>query len=218
MDATTVEERRDAVAAVRALAERYHDGQTRDNKVTPYITHPAAVVERLRSWGLDEANGDEDAISLAVGWGHDLLEDTAITSGELEAVAPLGRRIAEGIRALTFHEPEDGWDRRQHGYKAEAKALYLTGVAVAAPPNILVVKIADRICNALERLKTDDRKALGYIRLGEPLLANVSRLPVRYAAAVERDFLEAFKTIETVNKAQDLWDMMTDDMDWAGKD
>ena len=192
------------VDQVAELARKYHEGQLRDNGKTPYITHPEAVVKRLRGWGVDEQNGEDDIISLAVAWGHDLFEDTKIDEREIEKLNPYGWKIAEGIRTLTFRA-SDG-----------AKQLYIAGVAQHAEPRILLVKIADRLCNAMERLETDDRKAMSYIDAGKPLLENVGRLPERLRQIVEDDFRKCYREIESTYKEQELWEMMSDDMSWAG--
>ena len=54
------------------------------------------------------------------------------------------------------------------------KAAYIEKVARTAPPEILVVKMADRLCNTLDFL-ADGRpaKALEYFGYGEPLFARI---------------------------------------------
>ena len=58
------------------IAKAAHDGQTRWDKETPYISHPAAVAKALIDAGKDEE-------FVAVGWLHDVLEDTKVTSQDL---------------------------------------------------------------------------------------------------------------------------------------
>ena len=58
------------VEYMEALARKYHEGQLRKQCKVPYVEHPAAVVARLRSWGVDEANGDDDVVSLQSGFVH----------------------------------------------------------------------------------------------------------------------------------------------------
>ncbi|MBR1608136.1 MAG: hypothetical protein IJ678_00800 [Kiritimatiellae bacterium] len=62
---------------LKALAERGHAGQFRKDGKTPYVEHPRAVVSLLGKWGVT------DGVILAVAWGHDLLEDTAIGEAEI---------------------------------------------------------------------------------------------------------------------------------------
>lgn len=58
------------------IATEAHKGQTRWDKITPYIAHPAAVVRAL----IDEGHGEEEVV---VGWLHDVLEDTDVTAQDL---------------------------------------------------------------------------------------------------------------------------------------
>lgn len=55
----------------KKLAEMAHAHQFRKDRVTPYINHPARVVQIL-----EEQNADDVTISAA--WLHDVLEDTDV--------------------------------------------------------------------------------------------------------------------------------------------
>ena len=92
------------VRRMRKLAKKMHKRDTPPRKVTdaPYISHPAAVVDLLKSWGYS-ADDPSDAVTLAIAWGHDLLEDTKVTFDELlDASAPAPDRVVSGIQHLTF--------------------------------------------------------------------------------------------------------------------
>ena len=92
------------VRRMRKLAKKMHKRDTPPRKVTgaPYISHPAAVVDMLKSWGYS-ADDPSDAVTLAIAWGHDLLEDTKVTFDELlDASAPEPDRVIGGIQHLTF--------------------------------------------------------------------------------------------------------------------
>ena len=60
-------ENREMVRRMRKLAKKMHKRDTPPRKVTdaPYISHPAAVVDMLKSWGYS-ADDNQDAISLAI--------------------------------------------------------------------------------------------------------------------------------------------------------
>lgn len=58
------------IEKAETIARKAHEGQFRRDGVTPYITHPERVVQRLR------AQGVTDEVTLAVGWLHDVIEDT----------------------------------------------------------------------------------------------------------------------------------------------
>lgn len=159
------------VQSMRELAVEMHGRHTPPRKVTgaAYISHPAEVVAMLESWGYG-ANRFDEALSLAVAWGHDLLEDTPVAPERIAAAAaPMGREVLEAIDLLTFR-PAPGLSGKA---KADAKNAYLRRVAETATPAVLVVKIADRLCNSLNFREIGEAKASGYLELGEPLFRRV---------------------------------------------
>ncbi len=92
----------------------------------PYIAHPHAVVSMLKEWGYSE---ESDPATLAVAWGHDVLEDTDTPESAIREIDDmLGERILSGIKMLTFapdvsgetlarapHGVEDSPSRRSPG-------------------------------------------------------------------------------------------------------
>lgn len=76
------------------FAERKHMGQLRKDGVTPYITHPRAVVSILR----DEA-GIDDIPTLTAAVLHDIIEDTGVRYEEL--AAEFGPLVAGIVRELS---------------------------------------------------------------------------------------------------------------------
>lgn len=99
------------------IARTAHAGQFRRDGVTPYITHPAAVADRLAG---------EDDLTIATAWLHDVLEDTGETKETLRA-AGIPERVIASVQALT---------KQGHNYEE-----YLTGVK--ADPIARKVKVAD---------------------------------------------------------------------------
>lgn len=61
------------------IATKAHEGQTRWDKTTPYITHPQAVARAL----IEEGYWDEEYVAAA--WLHDVIEDTDVTENYLVA-------------------------------------------------------------------------------------------------------------------------------------
>lgn len=110
-----------------SLATERHAGQF-DKGGRPYILHPLTVMHRLRT-------DDEELQCIAVG--HDLLEDTRTTLGEL--VAMFNDRVALGIVALTKRHRESPDE-----YRARVKSN----------PDAVRVKIEDLRHNSdIRRLK-----------------------------------------------------------------
>ena len=114
---------------MKRLAEKYHAGQVRDgDEGIPYIEHPRAVVQNLLDWG-----EDRESPAVVMAWGHDLLEDTAVSDAELLAASD--EAVLRGIRLLTHEQGTD-------------KALYLREIARSGDRTALLVKISDRIQNS----------------------------------------------------------------------
>ena len=144
---------------IMKLAEKYHAGQFRNgNEHLPYIVHPRAVVEMLLAWG-----EPEDSPAVAAAWGHDLLEDTEVDEAEIRAAA--GDRVLAMIEALTCRD-------------ASKKQEYLRNVAKCGDREVLLVKLADRICNSRDRVKLDGaRVAFTYFHWADCVHEAVAALP-----------------------------------------
>ena len=159
---------------IRALAEKYHAGQFRRGpEKIPYIVHPTAVVQTLLEWGEPE---DSPAVDMA--WGHDLLEDTTVSEAEIRDAA--NDRVLEGIKILTCPKETD-------------KPLYLLQVAGTGDRDVLLVKLADRICNTRDFVKGGDKKyAAEYLHWADCVFEAVCALPapdrtVRNAVAARNE-------------------------------
>lgn len=147
------------------LAMIAHNGVNRDGPGNvPYIVHPHAVVSMLKGWGYTET---DDPVTLAVAWGHDMLEDTDTPESAIRDVDDaLGERILAGIKMLTFTPGVPSG----HPDYGRLKAAYIANVALAAPPEVIVVKIADRLCNTLDFMADGNvEHANAYLGYGEPL-------------------------------------------------
>lgn len=71
---------RELIDAMRRIATRAHAGQP-DKRGEPYINHPAAVARMVQAAGGSVAQ-------IAAAWGHDIVEDTAITAEMLSEMLP----------------------------------------------------------------------------------------------------------------------------------
>lgn len=126
---------------------KYSDG-------TPYINHPAAVVELVRSVPHTEE-------MLAAAWLHDVVEDTPVTLNEIEFV--FGIEVATLVEMLTdVSQPEDG-------NRAARKAIDRAHTAKASPA-AKTVKLADLIDNGRNILENDPKFARIYLGEKAPLL------------------------------------------------
>lgn len=105
-----------------------HDGQF-DKGGLPYVLHPLKVMHYLKS-------DDEELQIIALG--HDIIEDTDVTEGQLAEIG-FSERVIAAIRALTKIKGET-----YEGYKDRVKAN----------PDAVRVKMADLRHNSdIRRLK-----------------------------------------------------------------
>jgi len=113
-------------------AMRWHGDQRRPTGA-PYTDHLLEALEILvRGAGVT----DPDVLAAAVL--HDTVEDTACTPEDL--ITGYGARVAELVSWVTIPEPGPGQD------KAAVKEASLRGLS-AAPPDAVLVKLADRASN-----------------------------------------------------------------------
>lgn len=159
----------DVVESMRQLATAMHNRDTHGHKYTnaPYITHPTKVAQMLESWEYSAAEMI-DALILATAWGHDLLEDTKATEDEIRnAAGVFGPRIVNCIKELTFKpgnaSEEDRGRLKNHYLQILSKSSW----------EIVVVKIADRLCNTLDFCASGDPWAVEYLNLGAPLFKRI---------------------------------------------
>lgn len=171
------------------LAMIAHNGVNRTGPGNvPYIVHPHAVVALLKEWGYMEK---DDPVTLSVAWGHDVLEDTNTPEAAIRDVDDvLGVQILAGIKMLTF-KPGVLSGHPDYG---RLKAEYIANVARTAPPEIIVVKIADRLCNTLDFMADGDAEhAYAYLGYGEPLFRRIE--DCKYSGAITESWRLAKESV-----------------------
>lgn len=89
----------DIVSRAQTYAARKHAGQTDKVGVT-YIHHVADVARRLEQFN--------DPELVAIGWLHDVIEDTDTPIAEIEE--QFGKRVRDGVEAMTNREEDDYFD------------------------------------------------------------------------------------------------------------
>jgi len=127
-----------------------HQGQYRKSG-EPYICHPVAVAGLLRDLGGGSA-------MIAAGFLHDVVEDTPVTSEEIEQRFGLEvRQLVEGVTKLSkFSENFSSKTERQ------AENFRRMFLAMAQDIRVIVVKLADRLHNmrTLEHLADEKRRRI----------------------------------------------------------
>ncbi|WP_375139775.1 HD domain-containing protein [[Pantoea] beijingensis] len=117
----------------RRYATKAHSAVNQRRKYTdePYIVHPAAVAELVRSVTDNET-------MLAAAWLHDTVEDTASTLGDIES--HFGHEVAQLVEMLTDN-PQPAAKNR-----AARKVAHFRHTATASPA-AQTIKLADIIDN-----------------------------------------------------------------------
>ncbi|MBP2195901.1 HD domain-containing protein [Pantoea cypripedii] len=122
-------------------------GQRRKYTDEPYIVHPAAVAELVRSVTDDEA-------MLAAAWLHDTVEDTPSTLQDIES--HFGPRVAELVDMLTDSAQPQAKNRT-------ARKLAHFRHTAQASPEAQTIKLADIIDNTRAIVQFDPSFARVYL-------------------------------------------------------
>ncbi|MDK9294414.1 HD domain-containing protein [Propionibacterium freudenreichii] len=101
----------DAVGLAREVATRAHAGQV-DKAGEPYIGHPRRVARRAGELAGGRGSGFRDAAE-AVGWLHDVVEDTELDGPDLRRLG-FSDEVVAAVLALTRRvgEPEPDYAAR----------------------------------------------------------------------------------------------------------
>jgi len=122
-------------------------GQRRKYTDEPYIVHPAAVAELVRSVSNDDA-------LLAAAWLHDTVEDTPTTLDDINNL--FGARVASLVGMLTDSAPVTAKNR-------VARKLAHFRHTAEASPEAQTIKLADIIDNTRAIVRFDPHFARIYL-------------------------------------------------------
>lgn len=121
-----------------------HEGQKRQTG-EPYFIHPCAVVNILVDLGFD------DVSTLVAAFLHDVLEDTPVTSDELEQ--KFGKEVLELVEGVTKLDKIKFVSAKDE----QAENLRKMFFAMAKDYRVIIIKLADRLHNmrTLDALKPE---------------------------------------------------------------
>jgi (p)ppGpp synthase/HD superfamily hydrolase len=131
------------------LAWSLHHGQTRAGG-QPYIYHPLRVAGLVSIFG-DDAEGTpltDDMVAAA--WLHDVYEDTAFNSPELNCINPVVERLVDELTNRFTKATYPKWNRKKR------KAAEQDRIARISPA-AQVIKLCDRMDN-LDTIKAKKGK------------------------------------------------------------
>ena len=151
------------------IASVAHAGQVYGDNGTPYVDHLAAVVDVLGAF-----TGDDDLIAAA--WLHDAVEDTTITTSDIEAAC--GSRVSNLVWACS------GVGRNRETRNAAIQAK------ISAYPPAAIVKLADRIANVEQSAAASSHRAM-YLAENEAFEALVRQhVPEAMWERLEKAFVQ----------------------------
>lgn len=146
------------IEEIKKFAEKAHQGQTRKDSLLPHFVHPQTVVEILN------ACGTFNKTIIAAAYCHDILEDTKITEKELVSV--IGKKALQVVKELTKQ-------------KGESKEFYLRHLEEYGSLDAKIIKIADRIANTQDFIKTGKiEKAKEYLLASKAIYKSVKNFGV----------------------------------------
>lgn len=165
------------ITTAKYLAELFHEGQTRADKVTPYIEHPKLVAEFVEKFG-----GDDEAIALA--WLHDILEESAdkvashfhLDKEHIEAKPRFWMQMKDRWGSgfcMKLSKLSDHWTIDQDLIKYKGKVAYLAELLISADRKVVLVKLCDMLANITEskgtRMSQEKRyyKAIQCLKMAE---------------------------------------------------
>ncbi len=153
------------------VAAQAHGTQTRDNG-DAYITHPIAVAEILAGYHLDVA-------SICTALLHDTVEDTGVTTRELETqFGPIIAGLVDGVTKLTRLELQSDRTKQAENFRKLV-------LAMSRDIRVLIVKLADRLHNM---------RTLGFVQKRERRQRIASETLDIYAPLAARIGMDALKT------------------------
>ena len=165
------------ITTAKYLAELFHEGQTRADKVTPYIEHPKLVAELVEKFG-----GDDESIALA--WVHDILEESAekvaahfhLEERHIEAKPRFWMQMKDRWESgfcMKLSKLSDHWKTDQDIIKSKGKVAYLAELRISADSKVVLVKLCDMLANITEskgtRMSQEKRyyKAIQCLKMAE---------------------------------------------------
>jgi guanosine-3',5'-bis(diphosphate) 3'-pyrophosphohydrolase len=174
----------DILIKVTAFADEAHGDQMRRYSNERYIVHPVRVMEMVREYV-------HDVPTLAAALLHDVLEDTPVTTEELDSFLRAVMNEDQAARTLKLVEEltdvfiKDNYPSLNRRTRRTKEAERLSAVSAGAQ----TIKYADVIDNVVDIARQDTDFALVYMRENKQLLQQMGggdgRLYARATQAVD---------------------------------
>ena len=161
------------------FAEQMHKGQFRKGDKKPYVIHPKAVYNIIKSFNI------KDKIILVAAWLHDTIEDTKATYNIIKR--KFNKEVANLVKALSS-------DKKQ--LERQGKEVYLLNKMLQMSDNELTLKLADRLHNVTDIMSNPKAEILYnqtvYILNGLREKRTLKKVHKKIIKAIER-YLNKYK-------------------------
>ena len=124
------------------FAEQMHKGQIRKGDKKPYVVHPKAVYNILKSFGI------KDRVLLVAAWLHDTIEDTSATFNIIKR--KFNKEVANLVKAVSSSKKE---------IEMVGKEEYLLQKMLKIDQNALTLKLADRLHNVSDIMTMPEKSS-----------------------------------------------------------
>ena len=113
----------DRVIRAEMFAKEAHKEQFRKNG-EPFINHPKRIADSLSKieWGRGQLGETKRYAAIAIGWLHDVVEDTEFRLEEIETI--FGKDISSRLEYLTRRETEDYFDYGERLLKSKDRVIF----------------------------------------------------------------------------------------------
>lgn len=174
----------EAIQKAVDFAAKHHSGQFRKMVPLPYLFHPLQVLQRIANWGISNEKHPDCWVSTIL---HDVLEDCEGVTVEL-LEQEFGKKVADTVHALSYFKDQG------------TKEDYINKIA-GGELEVLVIKVADRICNIYDFYGTDSEYAVKYYNKGKVLFVALKNrhleIAYTYYNPVLNKMLNSIKKLET---------------------
>jgi len=155
------------------FAEQMHKGQIRKGDKKPYVVHPKAVYQILKSFNV------KDKVLLVAAWLHDTIEDTTATYNIIKR--KFNKEVADLVKAVSSVKKE---------MQRKGKAEYLLNKMLSMKTHELTLKLADRLHNVTDIMTMPNSQKIyeqtTYILKGLKEGRTLSKIQKKIIKAIER--------------------------------
>lgn len=167
--------------SVVEFVQKAHEGQFREDSITPYVEHPYEVADVLLGLDVDDSSSFVTQEMVDAALCHDVVEDCPAYTLD-DVIAVIGPVAGMLVKELTNMHPE--------GTPFEVKHASLLKDAATFSDQAKIIKLCDRYCNLRDCLESwQPARVKRYFRASKELLKVMEPIPFpvhKFASEVHR--------------------------------